>query len=45
MAKKLVGKITHFFDKINVAVLELEGNLKVGEKSLQKKTLNFGRLI
>ncbi len=32
MAKKLVGKITHFFDKIGVAVLELEGSLKVGDK-------------
>lgn len=32
MAKELIGKITHFFDNIGVAVLELEGNLKVGDK-------------
>ena len=25
-----IGKITHFFDKINVAVLKLDGTLKVG---------------
>jgi len=32
MAKELIGKITHYFDKIGVAVLELSGNLKVGDK-------------
>ena len=26
-----IGKITHFFDKINVAVVELTGNMKVGD--------------
>jgi len=26
-----IGKITHFFNKIDVAVLELEGELKVGD--------------
>ena len=31
MGKKPVGKIAHFFDKIGVAVIELTGNLKVGE--------------
>ena len=30
--EKLIGKITHYFGHIGVAVLELtEGNLKVGE--------------
>lgn len=28
---KEIGKITHFFNKIGVAVLELSGNLKVGD--------------
>ena len=28
---KRVGKITHFFPKISVAVVELEGNLKSGD--------------
>lgn len=32
MKKKTVGKVTHFFPKISVAVVELEGTLKVGDK-------------
>lgn len=32
MNKKPVGKITHFFDKISVAVIELSDSLKVGDK-------------
>jgi len=32
MGKKLVGKITHYFDKINVAVIELSDTLKEGEE-------------
>ncbi|MDD5163494.1 MAG: translation elongation factor-like protein [Candidatus ainarchaeum sp.] len=32
MEKTPIGKITHFFDKIGVAVLELSGPLKQGEK-------------
>ena len=32
MEKKPVGKITHFFDKIGVAVIELSAPLKVGDK-------------
>ncbi len=32
MEKKPVGKITHFFDKIGVAVIELSATLKVGDK-------------
>ncbi len=31
MADTQVGKVTHFYDKINVAVVELIGNLKVGD--------------
>jgi len=30
--EKKVGKITHFFGKINVGVLELDEDLKVGDK-------------
>ncbi|HKL17141.1 MAG TPA: hypothetical protein VJ900_02170 [Patescibacteria group bacterium] len=30
--EKKVGKITHFFGKINVGVLSLEKDLKVGDK-------------
>jgi putative protease len=28
---KLIGKITHYFDKIGVAVIELSDGLKVGD--------------
>ena len=34
MEKKIVGKIAHFFQKISVAVVDLSGELKVGEKIL-----------
>ncbi len=27
-----VGKVTHFYDKIGVAIVELDGNLSVGDK-------------
>lgn len=29
---KEIGRISHFFDKISVAVIELKAGLKVGEK-------------
>jgi len=29
---KKVGKVTHFYDKIGVAILELSDTLKVGDK-------------
>ena len=32
--KKLVGKISHFFTNISVAVIELEDELKAGDKIL-----------
>lgn len=32
MAKKEIGKITHYFDKISVGVIELIDALKVGDK-------------
>ena len=32
--KKLIGKITHFYPKISVAVIELEDDLSVGDKIL-----------
>ena len=31
MKKKEIGKISHFFNKINVAVVELTAPLKVGQ--------------
>ncbi|NMB92347.1 MAG: translation elongation factor-like protein [Parcubacteria group bacterium] len=32
MEEKLIGKITHYYDKINVAIVELKATLKVGDK-------------
>ena len=38
MGKELVGKITHFYNKISVAVVELSGTLKKGDKiSIEKE--------
>ena len=34
MEKTQIGKITHFFDKISVAVIELTDTLKIGDKIL-----------
>jgi translation initiation factor IF-2 len=31
MAEVEIGKVTHYFDKIGVAVLALTGNLKTGD--------------
>jgi len=32
LAEQPIGKVTHFFDKISVAVVELTAPLKVGDK-------------
>jgi len=32
MPKKLIGKLTHYFDKIGVGVIELSGTLNKGDK-------------
>lgn len=31
MAEAKIGRVTHFYDKINVAVVALEDNLSVGD--------------
>ena len=36
MQKKLIGKITRFFDRINVAVIELTDSIELGDKILIK---------
>jgi putative protease len=44
--KKLVGKITHYFTNIGVAVIELEDTLKVGDEiSIEGATTNFTQKI
>lgn len=30
--KTLIGKVIHYYDKIGVAVIKLDNNLKVGDK-------------
>jgi U32 family peptidase len=32
MSEKLIGQITHYFDKVSVAVLKLSSELKVGDR-------------
>lgn len=32
MVEKIVGKVSHFFPKICVAIVEVKGALKVGDK-------------
>ncbi len=44
--KKLVGKITHYFNKIGVAVVELSDELRVGDKiSIEGPTTNFQQTV
>jgi translation elongation factor EF-1alpha len=46
MEKKPVGKIAHFYPKINVAVVELTDNLKVGDKiSIEAKEQAFEQTV
>jgi putative protease len=40
--KKLIGKISHFFTNISVAVIELSDTLQVGDRiSIEGSTTNF----
>jgi hypothetical protein len=44
--KKLVGKVTHFFTNISVAVIELSDALKAGDKvSIEGATTNIEQKI
>jgi putative protease len=44
--KKLIGKITHFYPKISVAVVELEDALNVGDKiSIERETGTFEQTV
>jgi len=46
MADKKIGTITHFFDKISVGIIKLDGTLKVGTKvRIQGGTTNFEQEI
>lgn len=37
MADKKIGKVTHYYDKIGVAIVDLAGNLKLGDSVTFKK--------
>ena len=37
MAEEKVGKITHFYDKISVAIVDVSGSIKVGDTIKIKK--------
>jgi putative protease len=44
--KKLVGKVTHYFTKIGVGVIELSGELKVGDRiSIEGATTNLQQTV
>ena len=46
MADKEIGKITHFFDKISVAVIELKAGLKKGDKiRIKGGTTDFEQVV
>ncbi len=42
----MVGKVTHFYNKISVAVVELCDELKLGDKiAIRGKTTNFEQVV
>jgi len=44
--KKLIGKVTHYYGKIGVAVIDLEDELKVGDKiSVEGKSTNLQQTV
>ena len=46
MEKKLVGKISHYFTKIGVGVIELSDELKVGDRiSIEGATTNIQQTV
>lgn len=46
MAEKEIGKVTHFFTNINVAVIELSDTLKLGDKiHIKGATTDFEQIV
>ncbi len=44
--KKLIGKITHFFSKIDVAVIELSDDIRVGDRiRIEGATTSFEQVV
>ena len=46
MPEKPIGKVTHFFSKISVAIVKLDESLKVGDKiKIQKGEHSFEQTV
>ena len=44
--KKLIGRITHYFSKIGVAVIELSDDINVGDKiRIEGATTSFEQVV
>jgi putative protease len=44
--KKLIGKISHFYPKISVAVIDLEDTIRVGDKiSIERESGSFEQTV
>ncbi len=44
--KKFIGKITHFFSKIGVAVIELSDDIRVGDRiRIEGATTSFEQVV
>jgi len=44
--KKIVGKVTHYYPKISVAVVELQAPINIGDKVLIKgSSTNFEQVV
>lgn len=46
MEEKLIGKITHYYDKIQVAIVELVDTLKVGDNiHIKGHSTDFNQIV
>jgi putative protease len=44
--KRLVGKVTHYYTKIGVAVVDLTDTLRIGDRiSIEGRTTNFQQVV
>jgi putative protease len=44
--KKMIGKISHFYPKISVAVVDLDDTLRVGDRiSVERETGSFEQTV
>ena len=46
MKEKLIGKITHYYDKIEVGIIELSAPLKVGDEiHIKGNDVDFNQVV